>query len=459
MALRTPIRLPNGLPGVRRVRRAAAETAAAVRGFWCSLSTQGKRFVSNACIAVAVLIAIGLLDQSHWLLRLENGAMDTMMELNKGLDRMTDSSGQEPLLFTFLDIDDASYRQWGEPYHTPRDKIQQLIEFARTSGAAVIVVDIDLSRRGLNPEHDVALAEYLEGYPSDSSPLILVRSFFAESGDYADWREIRPSFLDDYELPGSVHWAQPLFQATLWDGVVRHWHLARYGCLDDQPMLVPSIQLTAAALLSDKYGPDRSVDIETIRLGNCADGAHRSDRAGPTEEIGQKLLYTIPWQEPAPDLVTIPAIAITEADGRLADDLVRDRVVVVGASFAEARDTHRTPIGTMPGAMVVINAIKSLLAFGQLKEPKLWVSLLVQLGVVLLAAWAFSRFNSFVAVGVAATIIFVVLIPLSFYFLKYGMWVEYSIPILALVIHRGISEYRDVRRRIREYEVARQETP
>jgi CHASE2 domain-containing sensor protein len=124
-------------------------------------------------------------------------------------------------------------------------------------------------------------------------------------------------------------------------------------------------------------------------------------------------------------------------------------VVVIGASFAGSNDIHRTPIGEMPGALIIVNAIKSLVVFGQLREPPTWITWLQQLGVIILAAWAFSRFDSFVAVGITAAIIVALLMPISFYFFKYGLWVGFSIPLLAMVIHRGFAEYRDVRRQMR----------
>ncbi|MDH3757705.1 MAG: CHASE2 domain-containing protein, partial [Gammaproteobacteria bacterium] len=128
-------------------------------------------------VALITFAALGFLDQSHWLLRLENSAMDTMMEFNKGLGRMSGHSGARPLRFTFLDIDEDSYRTWYEPYHTPRDKLLRLIDFAAGSGAQLIVVDIDLSKPGINPDHDRALAEYLSGYGAlNSPPIVLVRS-------------------------------------------------------------------------------------------------------------------------------------------------------------------------------------------------------------------------------------------------------------------------------------------
>ena len=103
----------------------------------------------------------------------------------------------------------------------------------------------------------------------------------------------------------------------------------------------------------------------------------------------------------------------------------------------------------MPGALIIVNAIKSLVSFGQLREPPVWITILQQVGCILLAAWAFSRFDSFIAVGITAGITIALLVPVTFYVFKQGLWVGFSIPLLAMLIHRGVAEYRDIRQRSR----------
>jgi hypothetical protein len=362
--------------------------------------------------------------------------MDTMMEFNQGLPRMSDAGSADSMQFTFLDIDDASYRGWGEPYHAPRDKILRLIEFAAEAKARLTVLDIDLSREGVVADDDRRLAEYLD----------------------RQWVDIRPSFLDEFEFPASVHWAQPLFRATLWDGVIRHWHLVKFGCLNGRLVLVPATQLIAAALLSagDVSSINQFADLNTVRMENCnrsdnagnaitfGDAGSRSEIFSPEAELGQRLIYTIPWKSPAPDLITVPAQLITESPHNLAGDLITNRVVIIGASFADSRDIHRTPIGEMPGALIIANAIKSLTHYGQVRPPPALSHWVEKLFLILVAAWAFSRLTSLIAVFVAGAIIIGALVPISFYFFKYGLWVDFAVPLFAMVIHRAVAEYRGV---------------
>lgn len=431
-----------------------------VRSHWRALSRSQRLFLSNVGIAVLIAVVIAFFHQHHWLVRLENSAMDTMMEFNQGLPRMSDAGSADPMQFTFLDIDDASYRGWGEPYHVPRDKILKLIKFAAEANARLTVLDIDLSREGVDADDDRRLAAYLTQYGKGVAhpPLILVRTFYSgEPGD-RQWVDIRPSFLDEFEFPTSVHWAQPLFKATLWDGVIRHWHLIKFGCLNGRLVLVPATQLIAAALLSagDVSSVNRYADLNVVRMENCnnadsaanaitfRDAGGRSEIFSPEAELGQRLIYTIPWKSPAPDLITVPAQLITESPHDLSGDLIRNRVVIIGASFADSRDIHRTPIGEMPGALIIANAIKSLTHYGQVRPPPALSHWVEKLFLILVAAWAFSRLTSLIAVFVAGAIIIGALVPISFYFFKFGLWVDFAIPLLAMVIHRAVAEYRGV---------------
>lgn len=415
--------------------------------------------MSNVVVAVLIAIVVAAFHQNRWLVRLEDSAMDTMMEFNKGLPRMGVDSSSGGLPFTFLDIDNASFRSWDEPYHTPRDKVLKLVRTAAEHKARLIVLDIDLSRPGINAEHDQRLAEYLAEYGKGEvrPPLILVRTFYNDGPSDREWLDIRPSFLDEFEFSPSVHWAQPLFRKTMWDGVVRHWHLVKFGCLKGQLILLPATQLIAAALLADGNTDaiKRPVDLDSIQLDSCSSQSSVNTSANlqklgvsdsalaPDPDIDQRLIYTIPWKSPAPDLVTISAQVITESDRQLSDDLFADRVVMIGASFSESGDIHRTPIGEMPGALIIANAIKSLTLYGQVRSPPLWFQWTLKLTLILLAAWAFSRFTSLTAVCLAGATIIGTLVPISFYFFKYGLWLDFTIPLFAMMMSRAVAEYRN----------------
>jgi CHASE2 domain-containing sensor protein len=418
-----PARLASWL---RRVARTVT-----LRPLRNTLSESQRLFLTNVGIATLVAVVVAFFHQNQWLVSVENTAMDIMMELNQGLPRMSDNDSESPLRFSYLDIDDRSFRAWNEPFHTPRDKLQKLIEYAASSDARLIVVDFDLSRTGIVAEHDASLARFLSEYGDDSElpPLILVRNFYRDGNANRDGVEIRASFLDDFELSANIHWAQPLFRATLSDDVVRHWYLVKIGYLSGRMMLLPAVQLIAAGLLTD-------VDPAA---------AIRGDAATDTS-IDQRIIYTMPWQGRSSDLVTISAQLVTDSNRALSGDLVRDTVTIIGASHVDSGDIHRTPIGNMPGALIIANAIKSLALYGQMDTPVAWLQWTAKLTIIFFAAWIFMSFRSLLGVLVAGAVIMLVLVPINFYFFKYGLWIDFALPLFAMLIHRAIVEYKGAQR-------------
>ena len=134
-------------------QRMIAALAAVTLPLRNTFSKSQRLFLINIGIATLVAAVVAFFHQNQWLVSVENTAMDIMMELNQGLPRMSDNDADSFLRFSYLDIDDRSFRAWNEPFHTPRDKLQRLIEYAASNGARLIVVDFDLSRAGIVAEH------------------------------------------------------------------------------------------------------------------------------------------------------------------------------------------------------------------------------------------------------------------------------------------------------------------
>jgi CHASE2 domain-containing sensor protein len=460
-----PARLTRWLRRIARTvaavwQRITAALAAVTLPLRNTFSKSQRLFLTNVGIATLVAVVVAFFHQNQWLVSVENTAMDIMMELNQGLPRMSDNDADSPLRFSYLDIDDRSFRAWNEPFHTPRDKLQKLIEYAASNGARLIVVDFDLSRAGIVAEHDASLARFLSEYGNDSElpPLILVRNFYRAGNANRDGVEIRASFLDDVELSADIHWSQPLFRATLSDDVVRHWYLVKIGCLNGRMTLLPAVQLLAAGLLADVDSAvaNRVANLGSVDLQSCAKatdinsrlpdtGRYRGDAATDTS-IDQRIIYTMPWQKQSPDLVTISAQLVTDSSRTLSGDLVRDTVTIIGASHVDSGDIHRTPIGNMPGALIIANAIKSLALYGQMDTPPAWLQWTAKLTIIFFAAWIFMSFRSLLGVVVAGTVILLVLVPINFYFFKYGLWIDFALPLLAMLIHRAIAEYKGAQR-------------
>ncbi len=420
---------------------------------WAGLSHFRQHFLTNLLIGLLIAIVLHFAHHSSWVQESENMAMDAMMSINQLLPRMTGEHRDQPLRFAFIDIDENTYRTWDEPFFTPRDKLLRLIRFATEGGAEAVVVDVDLSK----PSGDDAdLVAYLENYRGTKRPpLVMVRTFYPPSEfTHGNRHEIRPSILDAIQPGNRVVQAQPLFRLSHYDGEVRHWYLLETGCLEGKPKVLPSVQLALDATLSATPG-DRPLErIGKLAPHDCEEIGHAKHGHRPQlrygqryidlshNPVGERLIYTLPWKRgAASDLDTIPARRITEAAYPPAADLIRDRIVVIGASFADSRDIYPTPLGEMPGALIILNAIKSLHLFGQIEAPPAWVKWGIELLLILLMAWAFARFDSLKGTLLTGLVIILTLLPVSFYFFKYGLWVDFALPLLGMQFHQLVAEY------------------
>ncbi|MCF6199171.1 MAG: CHASE2 domain-containing protein [Hyphomicrobiaceae bacterium] len=417
---------------------------------------------------MAGLLIIGALlslDGTAIVKNWEDWAVDVMIRLNSSLARMTgERHGRADLEFTFLDMDEHSFRakSWNEPFHVPRDKLLKLIEFAEKGKASMIVVDVNLGKKGINPDADKALVDYILNYPESAPPLILMRAKQNKAGQpNGDLGAFRATIFAGLNRT-NIHFAQPLFQRDKKDGVVRNWILFNQGCFKGRGLALPSVQLLAYALLKDrreggtKNIGDLNASMHANRPFGCSPGEknvriRRPVVIGKTvfrqQRLGERLIYSIPWPKTGPDsrdLKSIPAIFVTDRGFKDVSD-VAGRVTLIGASYGASHDLHLTPLGLMPGTLIILNAIKSLNLFEQISPPPLYIRLAFLLSFITLMSYVFSRFGNLVKFLVVTAIVFIFFVPISFWFFKYGVWFDFGILLLGIKLQHSVSEFLEVR--------------
>lgn len=422
-----------------------------VRNTWRRFS----HFQQNLVIGVLTAIGLQLAHDMSWVRDTEDWAMDWMNQMQvdtpmlAGGPRHGNATG-----YAFLDMDQAAYDAWDEPYHVPRDRLLQLIRYAVSSGAKTVIVDVDLSRPGVDPAAAKALQDYVAGYPADGPPLIFMRTFTDPPAGRDVLPTIRRTYFDAAATSPAIHWAQPRFDVDSRDRAVRRWRLVDLGCLDGAPVWLPSPQF-AAALLADPGAPGwpqvaRRLAAQTPAGCNFAQppdlsGAGRLQLGGRELDLfaggaRQRVVYgfsaRLPLGAESLGYRRLPATLITASDTPPASDPVAGRVVIIGASYQTSHDVHATPVGTMPGSLIILNAVKSLQQFGQLKGPPLWARLLISGLLIALMAWAFARFSSFSAMWVIGGGVVLLLVPVAFYVFRHGVWVDMAFPILGMQVHR-----------------------
>lgn len=119
-------------------------------------------------------------------------------------------------------------------------------------------------------------------------------------------------------------------------------------------------------------------------------------------------------------------------------------IAVIGASYTDSRDFYLTPLGEMPGALVLINAIDSLCTVGVLQPPKLWQKLLIIVVILVAVSAAFARLPTFWAATAMMAAIVCLLGPISFWLIKgHGVWVDFTVPIIGIYFHREWEELHE----------------
>lgn len=420
---------------------------------------QLSKFKRNFVVGFIIAITLHFSHHSDWVSQMENLAMDSMMFISQDTPRMATGYGhQEPLAFTFIDIDEDTYRTWGEPFHIPRDKLLQLIRYAAEGGAKAIVVDIELSGAS---DKDMDLVKFYKDYGKEMPPLFLLRGFYpkSKSTGQKDYH-IRPSILDSTASGNNIYWVHPTFKLSAYDQVVRYWHLLAVGCLNNQPAIVPAFQLLIDAYLRTAEDLPVVVDqLAKLTPQTCAEieyaekplhgeifytGKKIELNREAHERIGERIIYTLPWKpRSTAELWYRPAHKITEVKRQPSNSAVKGRIVMIGASYSDSRDRYQTPLGEMPGALIIVNAIKSLHLFGQIEPPPFLIKWMLELALITLMSWSFARFSSLLGAMISGVVMIAILLPASFYLFKYGLWIDFAVPLLGIQCHQWLAEWEE----------------
>lgn len=428
-------------------------TRAYWRQFWKS---KRKIVVRGAILGVAIhlFLLYHPTGPSSWL---EDYALDLAVKYGTDLPRPSDPA------FVFIDIDDATMDDWPLVPYVPRDKLLKLIQYATNSEAILVHVDVNLTRK-INPssknelsESDRALATFLQNYSAppqangnDSPrrrPLLILNRELQQSLKETDaCQNRRPSFLDDYVNPksGLVRWGTVQFDEDA-DQKVRYWRLWERACSVDEPPS-PSVQFLATSYLQ------RCRDTrEPCVLEQPADLSLEHNH-----EVSERIVYGIKWNpgnwpevmvdgKKVPVVRIIRAKDIAEADESkpLSPELLKDRIVVIGGTAEFERDMHSTPVGEMPGALIIINSIYSLNRFGRLQKVPVAVEICVAVVLIAIASVFFAMLQHFWAYLLTGFITVVALLPLSLFAFRRGYWLDFAIPLLAVETHHFFAQFEE----------------
>jgi len=432
-----------------------ARSRAGPRGFW-------REVLINLALGLGIAVVLFALRDLPRFKDVEDASLDWFIQI-----RQADVAEDAPA-FAIIDIDERTYRAIGQPYYTPRRHLLKLLRFALAGEPELVILDFDLSRPGSEPAEEAALGDFLRDY-AGPVPIIAVQPVIRSLSNPDAPRIQRPvAFREITRDNPYVYWGSALVTVDD-DFTVRRWRVWERSCTPDgEPEVLMPVQIIAAML--DTYGPPvherlaearqqifeaLPFDCEGTDTGRTARTRATIDVAGRAVLIQptwteSRIFYSFPWGASSGQtfvntrhLTIRPALPIIDAAGEVATDWLRDRLLVISGSYDEGGDVHVTPLGEMPGSLVLVNSIYSLMARGQVIEPPLWQVLLFHTGAIFVMSLLFARFTSFWGMVLSGAVVIVALVPLTFYGYNHGVWVNFTLPLTAVWwqrIIRGLYE-------------------
>ena len=382
----------------------------------------------------------------NWIREQEDVVMDWMISMYRGsnLPEKQILEGKAPYSFVWLNIDEKTHSlnqkesiskpesRWSNPLFTPRDRLLELIEFSSENKAKIIIVDINLTHKtgsgGIElSDGDRILHEYFKNYTDESShpPIVLAATIYKDQKKKCLKR--KSSFLDD-TIKGNIYWGAPTFYVET-DGMIRRLKLwEKPSCSKKDGQAFPSIPLLANVLIK-KYDLHHFTETDF-----CAKYSGTWD----IDDISRRIIYRMPWK--LKESETYPTI---ESDGETSDLLkvisvsdlydqeknIKNKIVMIGASYEDTQDFYKTPLGRMPGALIIINAINSLFFDEKIPSLHVWQKLGLLTLLVFLMSVFFTRFHSFVGMLISYIVILLILVPAILISFRACILFDFGIPL------------------------------
>lgn len=160
-----------------------------------------------------------------------------------------------------------------------------------------------------------------------------------------------------------------------------------------------------------------------------------SARAPGTDDLGNLVVFR--WARP-PNVLSGQEFL----QGQVRHEL-KGRTVLIGQTFPATVDSHLTPLGEMPGAVLLLNAIDSMTRHRIVAEPSVWMTAPLALAMIVVIGYTFSRWRSLLGTVIATCALLAVLPWLSFSLFKHGVWLDFALPLLGIQVHKAITSLEE----------------
>lgn len=455
-----------------------------------------RHFLSNLVIGLLIEVVIHFMTGGLFVTHLRNAVQDAAMNVAAHLPGAERRSGPAITVFD-VDEETWRDRAWGggEVDLAPRAQMARLVDVAVRGGARYVVVDIVVEGAGSpqDAEFVQSMGEIARRLRPDQHLLFVrsVRAPICTDSDVGSCAEtvsaptLRASPMDALFAQTGTRLIKvaPNFLVAP-DGVLRRWVLWKPACVPDASaegtvgtwQVLPSVQLAIRDLERQRtqgakpawsaapgFGPclpttageqtpvpptdpvialadaEAAMTRALAPTGEPAEAGHASHE--PTHGGGQNDPASVIFFRYAAGTGSVAVggngiqtlNARTLLDGRDPGSLA-GQVVIVAQSHEFARDHHLTPLGRLPGAMVLVNSIRSMQDPGIIEHAPGALEYLFAVVSIILAAWLFAvvraEYSLLLAIGFVP-----VLLCVSYLSLGAGMQLGSEIALLGIYLH------------------------
>ncbi len=375
---------------------------------------KGKRtqfYLNIAAGLIMVFLIMPGLESTRWGESLLNSALDRFIASEAKAAVKTNEDPGELLLLDigFVKKNDIKEK---EPegktnFLSPRDTIAKLLTMAFAGDASVVVLDFAFEENDCcHPERDEQLRKVLAENTNKRTKVIFpVRTISIDrTGKY---EKIQPLIFDAVidQNPNYTRAISTLL-ASPEDAVVRHWKVYHQykEKEDDLKKILWSIPVLAVALHNGKDKDLKNLEAFLLQPDKKLAGYSLTfETAGKKREVFLPLRETDSYRQrirfrliPKDCIADNPEgnIPVTTAE-YLIPGQFKNKIVIIGNSDPEVGDVLSTPVGDMAGMYIQANAIHTLLKGYQPKPPPWWVVFLINLFIIIGAAYLFHYTESF----------------------------------------------------------------
>jgi CHASE2 domain-containing sensor protein len=412
-------------------------------------------FFINVSVGIVIAVFFHFLEHTDWGEATINKAFDFIIakEAEKSAEAMESLTAQRNIgisdRIVFAEIDHETYKKWGKPLITPRDKLAEIIKIASEGGAKIIALDILLEDKDCcHPESDCELRKVLQDMTDKKAAAKVI---FPVRIGY-DGKARKNIFQDLIDNNPNFYAATASIAAAATDRVVRYWvpfATVKNGSDDtilwNMPFLI--------AMLAE--GKEREIKEfgNIIKAGRFHKAHHftldhnRDITISPERDeiYRNRIRFLLVPQNTLPGHPGGNLFDTVYQIDEIRHATVRDKIVIIGNSSPDAGDMHPTPVGNMAGIFIIGNAINTISLGLQPSHSPLLLNIAIEAVIVIMAAFLFLYFPSLLAQILGSAVLILCLGVVSYYFFLYtGIFLNFIFAVIGMSFHRTIANIEEI---------------